>query len=49
MNYDNVSQLNMPVVISENNTNTTFDVNIEDQKTNFDPEILDAEPDVNSS
>ena len=46
MNYDNVSQLNMPVIISDNKTNTTFDVNIEDQKTNFEPEMLDTEPDV---
>ena len=37
----------MPVVISDNKTNTTFDVNIEDQKTNFEPEMLDTEPDVN--
>ena len=49
MNYDNVSQINMPVVISDNKTNTTFDVNIEDQKTNFEPEMLDTEPDVNPS
>ena len=49
MNYDNVSQLNMPVVISDSKTNTTFDVNIEDQKTNFEPEMLDTEPDVNPS